>query len=75
MERYKNLGGDSGVSGYDSGNDYIRVYFKNGSVYLYNNSRPGSRYVSQMVKLAQYGKGLNAFINTTIKKNYAIKER
>lgn len=35
MERYANRGGDSGIVGYEIGNDFIRVQFSDGSVYLY----------------------------------------
>ena len=37
MQHYKNLGGDSGVSAFELGEDYIKVQFNDGSVYLYNN--------------------------------------
>lgn len=35
MERYKNLGRDSGVSAYEIGDDSITVQFSTGEVYLY----------------------------------------
>lgn len=35
MERYKNLGGDSGVSDYKIGDDSITVQFSTGEIYLY----------------------------------------
>ena len=75
MERYENLGGDSGIAGYECGNDFIRVFFKDDSIYLFNSRRPGFYPVEKMIKLAQRGEGLNAFINTTIGKKFAKKER
>lgn len=75
MVIYKNLGGDSGVHGFEIGNDYIRVQFNDNSVYLYTNSSAGSHNIEEMKRLAQYGEGLNAFINTTVRKNYTRKER
>ena len=75
MERYKNLGGDSGVYGYETGPDFIRVQFNDGSVYLYNNTVTGSGNIDRMKSLALGGHGLNAFINTHVKKRYARKER
>lgn len=39
MERYKNLNGDSGVATYEIGQDFIRVEFKTGAIYLYTNAR------------------------------------
>ena len=35
MERYKNIDGDSGVSEYEIGADFIRVRFSTGATYLY----------------------------------------
>jgi hypothetical protein len=75
MERYKNLGGDSGVVAYESGSDFIRVQFSDGGVYLYTDAITGAHNVEHMKQLAQGGQGLNAFINTTVRKAYARKER
>lgn len=75
MEHYKNLGGDSGVSAYEFGDDFIRVQFSDGSVYLYTDVSTGSYNIEEMKRLAQIGEGLNAFINTTVRKEYAAKER
>jgi len=75
MERYKNVGGDSGVTGYEIGSDYIRVQFSDGSVYLYTYASAGSNNIEQMKKLAKAGKGLNSFINRNVRKSYERKER
>ena len=75
MERYKNLGGDSGVAFYEIGSDFIRVQFGDGSVYLYNYATPGRYHVEQMKTLAAAGRGLNAYINTQVRTAYARKER
>ena len=74
MERYANLGGDSGVHGYEIGDDYIRVQFSDGSIYLYTYSSAGSGNIEEMKRLAVHGEGLNAFINTQVRKAYARKE-
>ena len=47
MQLYKNSGGDSGVSAFEIGDDYIKVQFKDGSVYLYNNSSAGSQNIQK----------------------------
>lgn len=75
MQRYKNLGGDSNVTAYEYGSDFIRVQFGDGSVYLYTNSSAGSFNIDQMKRLADSGRGLNSFINTTVRKSYKAKER
>ena len=75
MERYKNVGGDSGVTGYEIGSDYIRVQFSDGSVYLYTYASAGSNNIEQMKKLAIAGNGLNSFINRNVRKSYERKER
>lgn len=72
MEKYKNLSGDSGVSGYEIGSDYIKVTFKGGSkVYVYNYTSAGRDNIENMKNLAKNGTGLNAFINKNVKKLYS----
>ena len=75
MERYKNLGGDSGVVAYENGPDFIRVQFSDGAIYLYTYLSASSQNIEYMKQLARNGQGLNSFINTTVRKAYAQKER
>ncbi len=75
MERYANLGGDSSVVGYEIGNDFIRVQFSDGSIYLYTYASAGEGNIEQMKIFARNGQGLNAFINKNVRKAYARKER
>jgi hypothetical protein len=75
MERYKNLGGASGVSAYEVGDDSIKVQFNDGSLYLYNYQSTGSNDIEQMKRLAIAGRGLNSFISRVVKKRYASKLR
>lgn len=75
MERYKNLSGQSGVTGFEIGTDFIRVQFSDGHIYFYNNTSTGSHNIEQMKQLARIGRGLNTFINSTVRKAYARKER
>lgn len=70
MERYKNLGGDSGVSGYKIGDDSITVQFSTGKVYLYTYRSAGSAHIEKMKSLAVAGKGLNSYISKYVKKGY-----
>ena len=74
MIRYKNLGRNSGVFAYEYGDDYIRVKFKDGAVYLYNYASAGSNNIERMKVLAEYGQGLSSFINRNVRKKYARKE-
>lgn len=73
MERYKNVGGDSGVTGYEIDSDYIRVQFSDGSVYLYTYASAGSQNIEQMKKLAVAGDGLNSFIMKYVKNDHESK--
>jgi len=70
MEHYKDINGDFGVVAYEYGSDYIRVKFSTGAIYLYNYESAGSHNVEQMKVLAQRGDGLNAYINTIVRKMY-----
>jgi hypothetical protein len=74
MEPYGNLGGNSGVEAYEIGPDFIRVQFSTGSVYLYTYESATPENIEIMKELASKGEGLNSFINTTVRSNYAQKE-
>jgi hypothetical protein len=64
MIQYKNLSGISGVCAYEIGVDFIVVEFsKEHKRYKYTDGSAGSQVIEQMKKLAQYGQGLNTFIN------------
>ena len=52
MKEYRNLGGDSGILGYEFGSDSIRVEFSNGSVYLYTYASAGKNNIEEMKQLA-----------------------
>jgi hypothetical protein len=70
MQNYKDLGGDSGVTGFEIAQDSINVQFRDGSVYRYTNASAGSGAIQTMKELATGGEGLNAYINTSVKKAY-----
>ena len=55
QERYRNLGGDSGVAAYKIGPDLIRVRFSDRAIYLYTYASAGSRNIEHMKQLAQRG--------------------
>ena len=68
MERYRNQGGNSGVSAYEIGSDYIKVKFcGNSKIYTYSYQRAGSTHVENMKRFAKSGNGLNAYINRNVK--------
>lgn len=75
MAIYLNLNGDSGISEYDIGTDYIVIHFRNGRErhYRYDYASAGKTAVEQMKILAQRGCGLNSYVNTYIKQNFASK--
>ena len=75
MERYKNLGGNSGVYAYEIGSNSITVQFSTGAVYLYTNRSAGSANIERMKALAVAGEGLNSYIMRYVKKGYESKLR
>lgn len=75
MQPYANHGGDSGVAAYEVGLDFIRIQFTTGAVYLYTHASCGLHNCEMMKKLAADGHGLNAFINSVVRKGYARRER
>ena len=75
IQLYKDLDGDSGVYAYEYGADYIRVIFTTGAIYLYTYDSAGADNIEQMKMLADYGDGLNAYINSHVSKLYSEKEK
>lgn len=71
MEKYKNVGGDSGVSSFEIGADYIIVKFSGTPrSYCYSYSKAGQHHVENMKNLARSGSGLNSYINRYVKDLY-----
>lgn len=75
MEKYKNIGHDSGVLAYEIGDDAIKIEFRDRALYLYNYGSAGRQNIEKMKELAIAGKGLNSFINKNVRKYYASKLR
>ncbi|WP_024481041.1 hypothetical protein [Cellulophaga baltica] len=71
MEKYNDLSGNSNISAFEIGNDYIRVCFRGTSkIYTYSNRNAGKRHVDNMKILARKGSGLNGYINSNVKFSY-----
>ena len=71
MERYRNSGGDSGVSAYEIGSDYIIVKFSGTArTYRYSYRKAGQNHVENLKRLAKSGSGLNSYINRYVKNLY-----
>ena len=73
MEIYCDTHGDSGVSAFKVGTDFIIVRFTKGGTYLYDYFTTGSYHVNNMIRLARLGNGLNGYINLNAKHTYARK--
>ena len=75
MKPYGNLNANSNVVAYMATEDSIHVVFKSGAFrnYLYSSIRPGKSTVDRMTQLAEQGYGLNTFISSVVKKNFAKK--
>lgn len=71
MERYRNSGGDSGISSYEIGSDFIIVKFTGTfRTYRYSYRKAGQHHVENMKRLARDGSGLNGYINRYVKNLY-----
>lgn len=75
MNRYKNLSGDSSISLYEIGIDRIIVQYRDGTNYLFTNSKTGTQNIDQMKRLAELGRGLNTYIHKHVKNLYEKKWR
>ncbi len=67
MEKYRNLGGSSGVSRYEVRDDSIVVEFSTGAKYIYSRSSCGEIHLSKLIGFAKAGRGLNSYINRNCK--------
>jgi len=74
MQRYISKANNSGVTAYETGSDFIRVRFVDGSVYEYNSLKPGKIHVKRMKHLAGQGRGLSTYISQHVKNRYFKKE-
>ena len=71
MQKYMNLGGDSGAEQFEIGKDFIKVkFYKNPKVYTYSYESAGIEKVERMKELALSGQGLNEYINRYAKYDY-----
>jgi hypothetical protein len=73
MQRYANLGGDSGVVAYAIAPGQITVRFRHGPAYVYDASAPGPGAVAEMQRLARAGRGLSTYISQQVRDRYARK--
>jgi len=73
MRPYRNLSGNSGVSAYETGADFIKLRFAGGDTYLYDYRRPGRRDVERMKRLAAAGTGLSTYVAQRVRERYAAK--
>jgi hypothetical protein len=73
MKRYANLSGNSGVTSYETGTDWIDVKFRNGDIYRYTHAKPGEWHVRMMKRLAVSGRGLSTYIARNVQSAYASK--
>lgn len=75
MNVYRDINGDSGISAYNYGDDWISVQFKDGKTYEYRSSKIGQTHITSMKKLADAGDGLNSYImrNPTVKNGWSSK--
>ncbi len=71
MNIYKNKNGNSNVSHYEIGLNFIRVKF-NGirKLYTYGYGKAGITNVEKMKDLAISGRGLNGYINQNVNDLY-----
>ena len=73
MKPYGNLSGDSGITDYEIGPDFIRVRFKSQETYTYDYRKPGPGAVERMKTFATSGRGLSTYISGFVKDQYSSK--
>jgi hypothetical protein len=73
MERYRDLGGNSGISDFEIRTGAIVLRFKKGGTYLYDEHKPGWQHVAKMQARARAGSGLTTYVNQHVRDNYAAR--
>jgi len=73
MTRYNSADSNTGVIAFETGHDFIKIKFRDGSVYLYTAQRTGAAAIAQMKALAKKGEGLTTYINQHVRDQYQSK--
>jgi hypothetical protein len=64
MNKYASTSGkQSGVTGYETGDDFISVRFQDNTVYKYTCNSAGSEHIESMKQLAKAQNGLSTYIS------------
>lgn len=63
MKAYRSKDPEASVAAYEYGDDYIRVKFRNGSVYKYTYASCGQNHVECMIFAAEMQRGLSTYID------------
>ena len=64
---YGNGNGNSGIIGYEIGDDWMDIEYANGGIYTYSEKNVGEVNFLKMKVLAMEGSGLNAFLNKSVR--------
>lgn len=75
MHKYPNLSGNSCITDYQIGDNYIIVFLNKGSAYAYTYSTAGVTHVETMKSHALLGRGLCTYIKENLKPKHARKLR
>lgn len=75
MPQYQNLNGASAVVSFEIETAAISVTFSDGARYKYSIHSAGAQNIETMKALALSGRGLNTFINKTVRNRYESKTK
>ena len=73
MTRYNSADSNAGVIAFETGRDFIKIMFRDGSVYLYTAQSTGATAIARMKALAKEGVGLTTYINQHVRDRYQSK--
>lgn len=77
MVAYQNKKGNSGITHYEIGKDFISVKYQGSTgTYVYRNGRVGKHHVDRMKVLAEQGCGLSTYISQhpVVREGYILAE-
>ena len=73
MTKYNSADSNAGVIAFETGHDFIKIKFRDGSIYLYTVQSTGASEIAKMKALAKEGVGLTTYINQYVRDRYQSK--
>lgn len=75
MQAYTDRGGDTTVIGFEDGDDFIRIHYRDGAVLEFRVGEVSAAHVMNLRQLAQLGEGLQHYLSRHVSTRLARRIR